>query len=56
MQRVLDEGEVLGLPWPCLVAFVRLTTLPNSLRKPLRPEQALALTFVRIVFWDGFES
>lgn len=42
MQRVLEDGEVLGLPWLCLVAFVRLTTLPNILRKPLRPEQALA--------------
>jgi uncharacterized protein len=42
MQRVLDEGEVLGLPWLCLVAFVRLTTLPNILRKPLCPEQALS--------------
>jgi len=42
MQRALDDGEIFGVPWASLLGFVRITTLPSILAKPLSVEQALA--------------
>lgn len=41
IQRQVDAGEVLGIPWVCLLAMVRICTLPSVLARPLTIEQAL---------------
>ncbi|MGI8776027.1 MAG: TA system VapC family ribonuclease toxin [Acidimicrobiales bacterium] len=30
----------VGLPWPCLIAFVRISTHPRAYEQPLDPDQA----------------
>ncbi len=40
MQRMLDGGETFGLPWICIVGFVRISTLPSVLAQPLTVEQS----------------
>ncbi|GMU43831.1 MAG: PIN domain-containing protein [Xanthomonadales bacterium] len=42
MQRQAAAGEVLGMPWVCLLALVRICTLPSVLARPLGIDQALA--------------
>lgn len=42
LERTLSGTTVLGLPWIVLLAFLRITTRPGILRKPLPPDDALA--------------
>jgi toxin-antitoxin system PIN domain toxin len=42
LERTLSSDESVGLPWIVLLAFLRITTHPAVLRKPLDPEDALA--------------
>ena len=39
-ERALSGEERVGLPWVCLLAFLRLTTRPGILANPLSVEQA----------------
>ena len=39
-ERVLSSGERVGLPWVCLLAFLRITTRQGILANPLTVEQA----------------
>lgn len=41
LQRQVDAGEVLGIPWVSLLAMIRICTLPSVLARPLTIEQAL---------------
>ena len=39
-EQALSGEERVGLPWVCLLAFLRLTTRPGILANPLTVEQA----------------
>ena len=39
-ERVLSGGEVVGIPWIVVLAFVRLTTHPGLMREPIHVSQA----------------
>ncbi|MCC6592780.1 MAG: PIN domain-containing protein [Xanthomonadales bacterium] len=41
MQGQATAGEILGIPWVCLLALVRICTLPSILARPLGIDQAL---------------
>lgn len=41
-EQTLSGGERVGLPWVCLLAFLRLTTRPGILANPLTVDQATA--------------
>jgi toxin-antitoxin system PIN domain toxin len=36
----LNLGRPVGVPWPALTAFVRISTHPRAAERPLSPEQA----------------
>jgi toxin-antitoxin system PIN domain toxin len=38
----LNGARRVGLPWTSLVAFVRISSHPRALRRPLQPEEAVA--------------
>jgi uncharacterized protein len=40
-ERTLSGEETVGLPWAVLLGFLRITTHPRALPRPLRPEQAM---------------
>jgi toxin-antitoxin system PIN domain toxin len=42
MEDTLSGTTALGLAWIVILAFLRLTTRPGILTRPLRPEAALA--------------
>ena len=42
LEDTFSETTAVGLAWIVILAFLRLTTRPGILRRPLRPEQALA--------------
>jgi len=42
LEETLSSSALVGLPWAVLLAFLRVTTRAGVLRKPLRPERALA--------------
>jgi uncharacterized protein len=39
-ERLLNEPERVGLPWPSLLAFVRLVSNPLVVRTPVKPGEA----------------
>jgi toxin-antitoxin system PIN domain toxin len=41
MQRQAAAGELMGIPWVCLLAMIRICTLPGVLVRPLTVEQAV---------------
>ncbi len=41
-EKVLSGGEHVGLPWVCLLAFLRVATRPGILANPLTVDQATA--------------
>lgn len=41
-EQVLSDHESVGLPWVCLLAFLRVTTRPGILANPLTVERAVA--------------
>jgi toxin-antitoxin system PIN domain toxin len=41
LEDTLSGATSVGLPWICLLAFLRVTTRPGILARPLRAEQAL---------------
>ena len=43
LERTLSGDEPVALPWPVLLAFLRLTTSSRVMPYPLTPEQALAV-------------
>lgn len=43
----IGEGAVVGLPWVVLLAFIRLTTKPAVVPRPLTPRDAMA----RVTRW-----
>ena len=40
LEDVLSGGDLVGLPWICLLAFLRVTTRPHVLTSPLTVEEA----------------
>ncbi len=43
LEGALAGGEVVGLPWVSLLAFVRISTRSNAFARPLTSDQALSL-------------
>jgi len=43
LEGVINQPGRVGLPWPCLVAFLRLTTNPRLHRQPLDAGTAWSL-------------
>lgn len=39
-RSTLSETAFVGIPWPTILAFVRVSTHPNAFRRPLGPLQA----------------
>ena len=42
LEAALSGVELIALTWPVLLAFLRLTTRPGIMEKPLEPEAAIA--------------
>ena len=42
LEDVLSGTTAVGLAWIVILAFLRITTRPGILRKPLSPDQAMA--------------
>lgn len=42
LETTLSGTTAMGLPWIVILAFLRLTTRPGILARPLRPEAAMA--------------
>jgi hypothetical protein len=42
LERLLSGTDEVGLPWPVVLAFLRITTRHGILERPLSTEQALA--------------
>jgi uncharacterized protein len=42
LEETLSGDTWVGLPWIAILAFIRVTTRPGIVRRPLLPEQALA--------------
>ncbi|MFZ0995635.1 MAG: type II toxin-antitoxin system VapC family toxin [Candidatus Dormiibacterota bacterium] len=40
LEQTLSGPSRVGLPWPTLIAFLRIVSHPRALRSPLRPEAA----------------
>ena len=41
LQETLSGAISVGLPWICLLAFIRITTRPGILARPLHADQAI---------------
>jgi len=41
LERALSGSEEIGLAWIVILAFLRVTTHPAIMRRPLKPEQAV---------------
>lgn len=42
LEGILSDVDPVGFTWPVLIAFLRVTTRPGLLEKPLAPERAIA--------------
>jgi predicted nucleic acid-binding protein len=42
LERVLSDSAPVGLPWVVILAFIRITTRPGIMRRPLALVDALA--------------
>lgn len=42
-ERLMTDGEPIGMPWAVSLGFLRLMTHPAVLEKPMRPGPALAV-------------
>jgi uncharacterized protein len=42
-ERALSGAETVGLAWSVILGFIRLTTNPRVMPRPLTPEQAFAV-------------
>jgi toxin-antitoxin system PIN domain toxin len=43
LRKLLDSGEMIGLPWLSIWAFVRISTNPRIQTNPLPAEEAFAI-------------
>jgi len=43
LRRLLDSGEIIGLPWVTIWAFVRISTNPRIQTDPLPAKEAFAI-------------
>lgn len=41
LEATLSSTASVGLPWICLLAFIRITTRPGILARPLQPNSAI---------------
>ncbi|MGD8331314.1 MAG: type II toxin-antitoxin system VapC family toxin [Acidobacteriota bacterium] len=41
LEGVLSGNEAVGLPWVCILAFLRITTRSDIFARPLTPEEAV---------------
>lgn len=41
MERTLSSGELIGLPWQTITAFLRISTNPRAMNRRLLPEEAV---------------
>ena len=42
LQRQVSASEILYLPWPTIMSYLRMSTHPSICRQPLSPHQATA--------------
>jgi hypothetical protein len=68
LQRCAQDGEVMCLGWPTVMAYLRIATHPSIFRAPLTPDEAqrnitslLGLHQVRVLsekegFWDVYRE
>jgi len=42
LEEILSGNDELGLAWIVILAFIRITTRPGILSRPLTPERAIA--------------
>lgn len=40
IENVVGSGELIGIPWICLMAFLRITTAPGLMSQPISIEDA----------------
>lgn len=43
LERIFNEPEPIGLPWQTLLAFIRISTNPRAVRRPLAAEEACSI-------------
>jgi toxin-antitoxin system PIN domain toxin len=43
LEETFGSGEPIGLPWPTVLAFLRLATNPRVFPRPLSPDEAGAI-------------
>jgi uncharacterized protein len=43
LQAALNAEEPVGLPWQTSLAFIRISTNPRAVRRPLEPKEACAI-------------
>lgn len=42
LKEAAERRELLGIPYPCALGYLRMATHPRIFRRPLTPEEALA--------------
>jgi uncharacterized protein len=43
LEAALNDDELVGLPWPTSLAFIRIATNPRAVRRPLATADACAI-------------
>jgi uncharacterized protein len=43
LESALNDDEPVGLPWQTSLAFIRISTNPRAVRRPLEPKAACAI-------------
>ncbi len=46
LEGALNDDEPVGLPWQTSLAFIRISTNPRAVRRPLEPKEACAIISV----------
>lgn len=43
LEEALNQSETIGLSWSVILGFLRITTNPRIMQKPISPEQSIEL-------------
>jgi toxin-antitoxin system PIN domain toxin len=46
LQAALNDDEPVGLPWQTSLAFIRISTNPRAVSRPLEPKEACAIVSI----------
>jgi toxin-antitoxin system PIN domain toxin len=46
LQAALNDDEPVGLPWQTSLAFIRISTNPSAVSRPLEPKEACAIVSI----------